>query len=107
MRVSRESLEPALRNDEDIAWTHLDVRTDVTALHEVPQANAVKLAAVCDPKNTSAVPIGEVGKSTSGDHDVEHRHVLAIGECLRLGRFADHANLLAGRADECRDDYSD
>ena len=46
------------------------------------------------------VAVGEIGQAADGDHHVEQRHLLLVGQRLRLGRLADDADLLAVRADE-------
>src|SRR3954463_7544133 len=96
--------EPALRDDQDVAWPYVGVSGDVAALQQVPQPHVVELAAVGDAEDPRAVAVGVVGQPADRDHHVEYRHVLAIGEGLRLRRLADHANLLVGGSGEAGDD---
>src|SRR5215831_9018879 len=103
----RWRLEPALRDDQYVPGLDVHVRADVAALDEIPETYAVELSALGGPEDGRRVPVGEVGESADRDHDVEQRHVLAIRERLRLLRFADHADLLAIRSDEGRDDHRD
>ena len=54
-----------------------------------------------------AIAGGELGQAADRDHHVQHGHVVAKGDRLRLGRLADHAHLLGQRADEVGHDHRD
>src|SRR3954449_6260844 len=88
-------LEPALRNDQDVARLHVDIGGDVAALHQIAQADGVQLSTFRRTKDAAVVAIGEVGESADGDHHVENRHVLAIREHGGLSGLADDAYLLS------------
>ena len=49
----------------------------------------------------------ELAQATDGDHHVEHGHVGAVGQRLRLLRLAHHAHLVSERSDETGDDHVD
>ena len=53
------------------------------------------------------LPSAKSVKPADGDHQVEQRHALAIGERLRLRRFPDDADLLGIGADESAHDHGD
>src|SRR5215831_406030 len=55
-----EYLEPALRNDQDVAGPHVHVRRNVSPLHEILQPHAVRLAALGRAIDARAVAIGEI-----------------------------------------------
>src|SRR4051812_37015845 len=87
--VLAAALEPALRNDQDVAGLHVDIGGDVAALHQIAQADRVQLSTFGRTKDAAVVAIGEVGESADGDHDVENRHVLAIRKHGGLRGLAD------------------
>mgnify|MGYP002781324037 CR=1 FL=1 len=111
MRAARArtggDLEPALRDDEDVAGLDVHVRGNVAAAHQVAQTDVVELAAVGGAEDARAIAVGEVGEPAHRDHHVEQRHLLAVGKHLRLRRLADDADLLVVRAGELRHDHRD
>jgi hypothetical protein len=74
---------------------------------QILQAHRILSASRTATQNRRAVASSEVGQASHGDHDVEQRHLLAVGERLRLGRLADHPDLLAVGPDEARNDDRD
>src|SRR5689334_557663 len=107
VRSAVRSLEPALRNDHDVARAHVDVRRYVAALDQILKANAVRLAAFGRARNRRVIAVGELGQAAHRDHHVEYRHVLPVRQDLRLGGLADHADLLAARSDKIGHDDGD
>src|SRR5450631_166028 len=50
-------LEPALRDDQDVTWTHVDVRRDVAALDEIAQPHGVEFPTFGRAEDARAVAI--------------------------------------------------
>ena len=64
---------------------------------------AVRIA----PNDFRAVAGGVFCQALGGDHDVQQRHVVAVGYRGRVGRLADDPDLTVGRTDEGADDHGD
>src|ERR1700682_5116754 len=89
------SLEPALRNDHDIARSHFYIGRNVATLEQVFEPNAVELPPVGDAEDARGVSIREVGEPSNRDHHIEQRQVFTVSQNLRLCSLADDPDLLA------------
>src|SRR3984893_16370415 len=106
MMTMRRRLEPALRDDQDVAGLHIDVGGDVPALDQILESDPVELASFGDTEDARRVAVREVRDPSDRDHHIEHSHLRAVWQYLRRGGFADNPDLLVRRSTEICDDYS-
>ena len=97
--------EPALRNHDGISRAKWHVLTDVTASHQVVEADAQvarRRAGRVAADDLGTVAGGIAGQTARLDYGIDHGHALAIGHGARLGRLADDAHLLCGEPTKVR-----
>src|ERR1700690_985708 len=75
------SSEPALWNDQGVPGEHLDVLVDVPVLDQVGQADLDGFALFANAAHDYGAVAGSVfGQSFDRNHQVEHGHVIAVGD---------------------------
>src|SRR6266566_4591738 len=103
MMTVRRRLEPALRDDQDVAGLHIDVGCDIPALDQILESDAVELASLGNTEDARRVAVREVRDPSDRNHYIEQGHLRAVRQYLRRGGFADYPELLVGRSDETGD----
>src|SRR5215472_8279132 len=97
--------EPALGDDQNISWSHLDIRRYIAVFEKAIEVHGQLLGMIVHPAHDySAVSGGKLGQSPRSNHDVQNRHPGPIGYGLRLYRLAHNPNLLGIWTHEFSDD---
>lgn len=74
-RTGRRSLEPSLRNYDDIARFYLHVGGQIAALEQVVNSEAVLLLVVIQAsRKGGAIARREIGRAADLNHHVEQSH---------------------------------
>src|SRR5881394_1583270 len=100
------SSEHGLGNDHDVARLHRDVLVDLASVHEIVELHMDLLGlATLGSHDVAPIPRRELREPADLDHHVEQREAVSIRHALGLRGLAEHADLVAERADELLHDY--